>query len=128
MVAVFWELGRDAFGGDKDEPSVDATCDVVRRPNAPLRRRGSRFTAGEGREGGSRERITERRCGRTVRSEWEKYVLMSSEESESEIASERAAALRPRTQSKAKPPSRQALRLLASSPDRNPGNGGLAFL
>jgi len=46
-----------------------------------------------------------------------KYVLMSSQESESK----RAAAPRPRTQSKAKPLIRQALRHLASSPDSDGG-------
>jgi len=60
--------------------------------------------------------VMKRRCGRTVRSMRRKYVLMSDEESESK----RAAAPRPRTQSKAKPPSRQVLQLLASSPDRSP--------
>jgi len=112
MVAVFWELGRDAFRGDKDEPSVDATCDVVRRPNGPLRWRGSRFTAGEGREGGSRERIRERRCGRTVRSEWEKYVLMSSQERESERESSRTSAANTIQSQAAKLPSPSALGFL----------------
>jgi len=48
MIAVFLELGRDAFGGDKDEPSVDATCEETGRPSGPLRLTSSGLAAGDG--------------------------------------------------------------------------------
>jgi len=52
----------------KDEPSVDATSEVLIRPSGPLRLIGSRLSAGEVPRG----RITSKDNGKevTVRCEW----------------------------------------------------------
>ena len=68
----------------KDEPSVDATSEVLIRPSGPLRLIGSRLSAGEGPRGRiTRKDHGEGDAGGPSAASGEKYVLMSSEERES---------------------------------------------